>query len=606
MQKLILPVLCILLTSVRLAEADVANTVHNLSVSGPGQIKSQTEDRICIYCHIPHSATADTPLWNRNAGGGHIPYQSSTLDASPGVLTYSTVHCLSCHDGTIALGNMAVTRTNTAGTTDNLNNTTLTGRASLGTNLSDDHPVSITYDSTLATVRDTSLVHPASVDLPLQSGELHCTSCHDSHDNSIPPFLHKSTTNGELCLTCHTAEGVSWSWLTSSHATSIATPQGAADPWSERKDEWTGQNVSENACMNCHTPHNAATAERLIKDEEENTCYLCHDGSVAQTDIQAEFQRFYRHPVDVTPNPDHDSAMEEDPSTMALHAECADCHNPHASYADLPMISFNPSSPLSGNHATAPAINGHLAGVTGIDISGNFKQEAEFEYEVCFKCHGVTGNSACDNGRCSTADGFQMVRSDGVYNLREKFDPGNPSLQSYHPIYSNDASNNGSVPSLRNDIPLDTVSSQIYCADCHSSSVSEAAGGTGPAGTHGSQYQGMMAQRYSFDPIAASTTFDNELCFKCHSSSTLLTDNTFPHKKHIDDESFGCINCHDPHGSEDAPHLINFLTYSNVAGQVRTITGTGAYAEPTWIDRGQHNGQCYLSCHGVNHPGWDY
>jgi len=602
MYRVILTGVCLLITPAAFAVGIVADTVHNLSVSGPGLIKSQTEDRICIYCHTPHSSTADAPLWNRLSPGGVITnYQSSTSDASPGQVSTSSLNCLSCHDGTIALGDMANSR---VGIVDNLGTTKLANRASLGTDLSDDHPVSIIYDAGLSTA-DPDLVHPASVNLPLPDGELHCTSCHDSHDNTIPPFLHKSTINGELCITCHVSSGLNWDWSSSSHATSIATPQGT-DPWSERKPEWKGQTVADNACMNCHTPHNATTAARLVKDQEEQTCYRCHDGSVGQNNIQTDFQKFFRHPVDVTPNMNHDHAAVENSSTMPLHVECQDCHNPHASYSSAPMISFNPGNPQDTNLTVAPFANGSLAGVKGIDISGSVKDESQYEYEVCFKCHGVTGNGACDNGRCSTAAGYQMVRQDNIYNIRDKFDTGNPSLVSYHPVYANNASNNSEVPSLRNDIPLDSVSSQIYCSDCHSSNDSPAAGGTGSAGPHGSTYEGIMAQNYSFNPVSSSSAFDNELCYKCHDSANLMADVSFMHNIHVQKNNTSCINCHDPHGSEAGPHLINFLTFSSVGGQNISITGSGNYTQPTWIDDGVYSGTCYLLCHGKDHNGEQY
>jgi DNA-binding MarR family transcriptional regulator len=43
-------------------------TKHNLSVSGPGPIKSTNEQQVCIFCHTPHNASPIQPLWNRPEG----------------------------------------------------------------------------------------------------------------------------------------------------------------------------------------------------------------------------------------------------------------------------------------------------------------------------------------------------------------------------------------------------------------------------------------------------------------------------------------------------------------------------------------------------------
>lgn len=85
----------------------VADTKHNLSVSGTGTIKAASEQQICIFCHTPHNATPIQPLWNRASSGSvYIPYSSTTVNASPGQPTGASMLCLSCHDGTIALGNV--------------------------------------------------------------------------------------------------------------------------------------------------------------------------------------------------------------------------------------------------------------------------------------------------------------------------------------------------------------------------------------------------------------------------------------------------------------------------------------------------------------------
>ncbi len=584
------------------ASEEVANTVHNLSTSGPGPFKSGTVNEVCVFCHTPHNSRPEAPLWNRQLSGQtYSEYTSSTLQSVPGQPTGSSLLCLACHDGTVALGALV----NPPGPSNDLETTFLTGRANIGTDLTNDHPISFTYDDALAAA-DQELASPAGIDLPLEGGQVQCTTCHDPHKGDIPPFLRKTTLNGDLCTTCHVRSGLTWDWNNAAHAVSVATPSGA-DPWAERKPAWKGATVAENACFNCHTPHNAATPNRLQKNIEENTCFLCHDGSVAASDIESELLKFSRHPVETTPNPSHDATKVENPLTMPLHVECTDCHNPHAAESSPPMISFNPNNPFDPDHATAPAASGRIRGVTGIDIAGNEKAEVDYEYELCFKCHGLPAKSACDDGRCETATSFSMLRQDGVYNIRDKVSTSTPGLVSYHPIEINNPANDDEVPSLRNDIPLNRSTSLIYCSDCHNSDRSLAAGLSGPTGPHGSIYGAILTQEYSFDPVVPYSSQAYELCYKCHDESAILGDASgFPHRKHVQKEDLACINCHDPHGSLKFPHLLNFLVNVNFGGQTFQITGAGGFSEPTWIDEGKFKGRCYLSCHGETHNGWRY
>ena len=43
--------------------SSVAGTVHNLSVSGPGEFRALTETEVCKFCHVPHNAVVPVPLW---------------------------------------------------------------------------------------------------------------------------------------------------------------------------------------------------------------------------------------------------------------------------------------------------------------------------------------------------------------------------------------------------------------------------------------------------------------------------------------------------------------------------------------------------------------
>ncbi len=587
------------------AAQDVANTKHNLSAVPPVGVTrtfaSAAVDEICVFCHTPHNSLPTAPLWNHlpTAAVTYTPYASSTLAATPGQPTGKSRLCLACHDGTVALGALQNPPAN-----NDMAATLLTGRTLLGTDLSDDHPISFDYAAAVAG----ELADPVAIDLPLEGTQLQCTTCHDPHEKDLVPFLHKTTANGALCTTCHVRSGATWDWATSSHANSpAATP---VTVWPERNPDWPGPTVAANGCLSCHDLHTAAMPQRLITKVEENTCYACHNGTVAATNIQAEFLKTSRHPVALrTPNPDHDATKVENVLTMPIHVECMDCHNPHAVQAAPPMITFNPAN-IGAAHTTAPAANARIKGVTGIDANGNPIAEINNQYELCFKCHGRPAQGPCGGiptDRCSTATTFSMVRLDNVYNIREKLVSGTPGLVSYHPVEANDPSNNTAVPSLRNDVPgMNRTTGLIYCTDCHNNNQSAAAGGTGPIGPHGSTNNALLTQNYSFIPTVNYTANLIQLCYKCHSEASILSDASFrEHRLHVEQNDKLCINCHDPHGSHRFQHLLNFQTNST-AGGTWTITTNctgapgscgGGFTQPTWEDRGVFSGACWLDCH---------
>ncbi len=62
----------------------VLSSRHNLSVTGPGTIKAATENQVCLFCHTPHVASPEAPLWNRFASGApYTPYSSTTALSPP-------------------------------------------------------------------------------------------------------------------------------------------------------------------------------------------------------------------------------------------------------------------------------------------------------------------------------------------------------------------------------------------------------------------------------------------------------------------------------------------------------------------------------------------
>jgi len=137
-------VCALLLPAAAAAQIDVtsAGNKHNLSVTGPGPVKSSTETEICVFCHTPHNANPAVPLWNQtlSTGATYQPYASTTMKATVGLPTGSSKLCLACHDGTVAIGNtinngrIAMQGVNALGM--------LTGPSALGTDLRRDHPIS--------------------------------------------------------------------------------------------------------------------------------------------------------------------------------------------------------------------------------------------------------------------------------------------------------------------------------------------------------------------------------------------------------------------------------------------------------------------------------
>jgi predicted CXXCH cytochrome family protein len=549
------------------ASADtILATKHDLSVSGPGPIKAVTESEVCMFCHAPHNGTGETPLWNHTMSqASYIPYSSSTTRATIGQPTGASKLCLSCHDGTIALG-MVNTRS-AAVPMQNGVTTMPGGRSNLGTDLSDDHPVSFVYDRTLATANG-ELKDPATLNTRVRldhNNQMQCTSCHDPHDNQFGKFLVQNNYGSALCLNCHVPNF----WQDSDHRTSNKSWNGTGvNPWPHT----TVTTVAGNGCENCHAPHTAGTKPRLLNfaDEEEN-CFSCHSGTVAAKNLQAEFNKFSTHPIFNTTDV-HDPM--EDVINPPRHVECADCHNPHAAKSTA---------------ALAPNASGALAGVKGVNAAGGVISPVSREYELCFRCHA--DSLARGPARVSR----QFVQT----NTRLQFNSANPS---YHPVEA--SGHNPNVPSL---LPPYTSSSLIYCTDCHNNDQGPNAGGVGANGPHGSSYAPLLERQMILTDFQLENAANYALCYKCHSRTSILADQSFTasdglghdrgHRFHIMDSQTSCTTCHDSHGVEQQARLINFN---------RDYVTPSSNGRLEYVSTGPGAGTCSLTCHGKDHTGTPY
>jgi len=552
--------------------SDIVNTKHNLSVSGPGTVRASSETRICVFCHTPHNATPSSPLWNKDIQPQvYTVYTSPTLRAGPlPQPTGPTKLCLSCHDGTIAMGAVV----NPAGGITMAGGGTLPSQSlsNFGLDLSGHHPVSFPYHQSLP---NAELVGTPPADLTFGSAdEVHCTTCHDPHKDAWGKFLVKDNRYSALCTSCHQIEG----WPASVHATSSAPVIGILPRPPKTFPSYA--TLGEWGCETCHTPHFAPTAEKLLNFTAgpppfSCTSTGCHAGTPGPPHLAADGRVVT--PPDIGRQVKKLSAHHE----VEGGAACADCHNPHVG---------------TGEKAEAPYVSGMLRGVSGVDRNAGILRRATYEYEVCFKCH-ADANPGID----------YVSRVVPGTNMRLAFAEENPS---FHPVVA--PGRNPSVPSIPSSFePKMTPSEQIYCTACHADDE----GGSG--GPHGSRFRPILKERYDTADNTPQSFDSYALCYRCHDQASILRDDSFRkatfrktgsgggHSGHLA-AGAPCSACHDPHGvdaragqaSGSHTHLINF--------DVRIVQPAPGRAFPVFDDTGTFSGGCTLVCHGVAHEATSY
>lgn len=538
--------------------ASIVGSAHDLSAQSPSRIKADNEKRICIFCHTPHHATNSTnpesygPLWSRkeNIAVDYTPYRSNTIAANPGQPQGSSRVCLSCHDGTIALGSptaLGISSSETFGGKKLSDYSPPVGKktAVLGKNLSDDHPVSMEYGMKQGEFVDPGPVLGRLLSWRNTSYYVECTSCHSPHDNEYGNFLVADTSakKDAICTMCHNKSG----WSGSDHK--------AAD-----------------GCVSCHTPHGAQQGVDLLVFSSDaplagispvdSNCATsaCHSAVATQFTPTGR----YVHPLTYD-NPTNQH-LDTEPLPLTLvgdgnpslsgskHVHCIDCHNPHkANNQNSPLVTSN-----------APAVNGVLQGVRGVTenvVAIDDNQGAIYEYQICFKCHaGSIAAGGNFNGSVSSG-GPYVERFYASLDESERF---KNSARSSHPVVVTSAGD-------RSNLVSGYGSGQyVYCSSCHNS--------------HGSSQPHLLksVNWEVFDTTSYSST-SYALCFGCHDEAYLMTSAPSanlhtahvkgPHKagSNVYNPTYynylaACSVCHDPHGvpagtgstSDNAAHLINF------------------------------------------------
>jgi predicted CXXCH cytochrome family protein len=412
---------------------------------------------------------------------------------------------------------------------------------------------------------------PSSVPLDGTLNRVQCQTCHQVHNGPTSDGTLLRTTNvTALCGDCHTlADPATARHL--SPAFGVMWPGGQYGSTFPAKTD-TAQRGS---CAQCHQPHgwpdSANTATKyptLLVERANQLCTTCHDADgPAQANLQAEFAKASNHPLGLAPGA---HSATEPGIVQTRHVECGDCHNPHRAQvrASLPVASAGPR----------PA-SGPLAGVRGVNLDNAEVNPANFEYEICLRCHGDSPNKPAP----------LIPRQFNQANLRLEFDGSYPR---FHPVGA--VGKNPNVPSLINGW---SKTSYMGCTSCHNNSAGPANGGNGPNGAHGSANPYMLERAYSTATFTSYSEAKYALCFKCHSAASILGNQSFhEHDKHVRGGGMPCSNCHDAHASAGNGKLINFDT--------RIVTPYNGKLE--WKSYGTFSGECTLVCHGEPHTGYWY
>lgn len=593
MKRIVISILaggCLLVTAIMATAATVRvqDTKHNLSSTGTGSIKSLAAGsggttEICVFCHTPHSASLEAPLWNRSMPvGSYQTYTSDILSAlgygiedplnasaAGYAIHVKTRVCMSCHDGTIALGNLRnlPTGMNAAiqmsGTSGGKIGTSSPGY--LGIDIRDDHPVSMTYDTT----KDPELqaISGSNVRLYKLSGSqvivdsarangsyVECTTCHNPHDNQYGNFLIDTNQFSKICVSCHTKTGYSSGNANESvhsnttYSTAYAPPSGAQDAGNPLT---LGGSVQTVKCMACHFTHktglnayppatpNPVSGKYLLTYQEEATCFnntnrwgqtsvqACHGlstpnlagspknlQSVTGGGIENTAGSAYAHRVGAYTQ--KHSALEGNggwnwSAGGLMHVECDDCHNSHSAGRLLHS---------KGTNTVTSVLTVYGSG--GVDVpswpAGGWTAtflNSTYSYIQPLGAVSVGGGVSyewqiCLKCHSSFATGTPYPAGSWTDQAKEF----NTSNASYHSVVQLNPSRYTPTQWTASGF---NNSSLMYCSDCHSTNQAAPQ----PQGTHGSGNSGLLFapanMTYGIPTASGGTAQQNsDLCLQCH------------------------------------------------------------------------------------------
>jgi predicted CXXCH cytochrome family protein len=441
-----------------------------------------------------------------------------------------------------------------------------------------------------------------------------------------------TSTNADTAL--YSTNAVSYPLAVSTLSAATAAPSDIHGPYS----------MSTSACAVCHNIHVAQAPTLLIKGSQSTVCFLCHNGTGASTNVQAQYSdpavpandpaagAYYSHDA-LVPATNTESALNEFGGVSNRKSQCSNCHNAHqASTADGIQTTTGWTAP------------GQLAGVSGVSVVNGTADAAPtykfldgatspvtLEYQLCLKCHSsFTTLLPQVPGKPST----------DALDAGAEFNPANAS---FHPVEAPGTNQTAKMAdSLAGTSPYKlwtfTTASTIRCLNCHASGVTPIAAPAPAAGgdlsAHTSPNRGILLQNYQDRVLTSATAAYSPanfaLCYTCHAeepfANSTSNDTNFPlHGRHvtglagigaggtsIDAAGAGqgnalCAECHFrlhsttfKVGTQAVPgsRLVNF------APDVTPYPAAGGTI--SWTPNATSGGSCTLTCHGKSHDNLSY
>lgn len=231
---ILIAVLALTIGIASVSMARVEDTPHDVAVvSGILTLEP------CAMCHTPHSGSGEYPLWNRTGEAvAYSLYDSPTFDMTitTGDLQAPSTNCMVCHNGTLSqLVNYPGPRSTYNANYDVDGADLSSPWTLLDVGMTDDHPVSFTYDPSLDTANDNNgfpgtmspdgfrqFVDAVTTDFPLYGADgfqFECSTCHSVHHTAVYDgdvmaggisvgtqvfFLRADNSGSAMCMDCHT------------------------------------------------------------------------------------------------------------------------------------------------------------------------------------------------------------------------------------------------------------------------------------------------------------------------------------------------------------------------------------------------------------------